>query len=173
MSKLKRFLMELSRSLDDMERASKIDGVNNKEIAESYLYPLQKKHGLGYIHFEGVGSTLIINISKEHEAPTVEVTAKDVVELAKFLQKKGIRPDDSYNFHVASGEFNDEKNTIRIGIPGPGNTSKLFYFRPGRGGAVKIPYDCLRNPLTYEIAEYIENNIVKERGKSILSCLAR
>jgi len=171
MSKLKKFLMELSKSLDDIEAARKISGVNDEEIRNAYLHPLQEKCRLGSTFFTSSGGQLIIHMSRIYGSPTIEITAKDVVELAKFLQKKGIRPYSLYDLHIASGEFDDEKNTIRIGIPGPGKTSDWFYFRPGRGGTVEIPYNCLKNPLTYEIAEYIENNIVER--KSILSCLAR
>jgi hypothetical protein len=61
-------------------------------------------------------------------------------------------------------KFDEEKGTIRIGIP---DSEDAIYshilFKPKEGGVLKIDYELLRNPLTYEIAEYIENNLTRNK----------
>jgi hypothetical protein len=169
MSKLKDFLVELSKSLQDIETARKISNVRDKEIVESYLCPLQQKHGLGTTLFTTSNGQLIIHMSRKYEDRTIEITAKDKVELAKFLQKKGIKTD-SFGLYIDDGQFDYEKNTIRIGIPDSKDFHSYFRFRPKDGGIIEIDYTLLTNPLAYEIAEYIENNLVKKET-SILCCV--
>jgi hypothetical protein len=173
MSRLKDFLTELAKSLDDIEAARKISGLDDKEIQKSYLESLQKKHGLGHTWFtSNYGGQLIIYMSNElYGRSTIEVTAKDNVELTKFLQKKGLKTN-SNGFYIYDGRFDEEKGTIRIGIP---DSEDAFYshilFKPKEGGVLEIDYELLRNPLTYDIAEYIENNLT--RNKMSILCCAR
>jgi hypothetical protein len=164
MSKLKDCLIELSGSLDDIEMARKISGLGDAEIQESYLRSLQKKYNLGHVWFSQSGGQLIISISELYiDRPIIEVNAKDYVALAKFLQKKGLKTD-SYGLHVNEQGSDKEKGSIRIGIPQSDDYfHRYILFKPNEGGVLEIDYPLLRNPLTYDIAEYLENNLVKKR----------
>ena len=170
MPKVKDFLIELSKSLEDIELARKISGLEDKKIQESYLETLQKKHGLGHTWFTSTyGGQLIIYISdKLYGNPTIEVTAKEYTELAKFLQKKGLKTD-FHGLRIHDGKFDEEKDTIRIGIPCSDSLHYDILFKPKEGGILEIDYALLRNPLTYDIAEYIATNLV-EKKRSILCC---
>jgi len=169
MPRLKDFLTELSKSLDDIEAARKISGLGDAEIQESYLRSLGEKYKLGNVFFSQSGGQLIIYMYEFLDRPTISVNAKDHVALAKFLQKKGLKTN-SYGLHVNEQGSDKERGSIRIGIPQSDDYfHRYILFKPNEGGVLEIDYPLLRNPLTYDIAEYIENNLVRKR-MSILCC---